>query len=229
MGGSFRLLIVQFTITLIIISLVLLIVRGHLYQDRHQWRSQPSSSDDKNKKKNKSTNTTSLTLFDSEEKLNELKDGTFIAVGGIVMLFQRPESIRNHEMDPRKVIENFNSMNVQCPVMMHTIQFHYIPCHEKLKRAVKRLRDCIDTGLDEGPTPQFDDCVSEDRRPFVFPACGHVHGYSKSLVGKSCPLCRTNGPFVPIMFDFEPSLCCKYPTCVFNPCGHAASKEVNKF
>ena len=66
--------------------------------------------------------------------------------------------------------------------------------------------------------------------PYLLPikACGHVHGYHKSLEGKSCPLCRKSGPYVPIAFAFEPSICSRKPTHVFNPCGHVASKQVIK-
>jgi hypothetical protein len=34
---------------------------------------------------------------------------------------------------------------------------------------------------------------------------------------------------VPIAFAFEPSICNKKPTHVFNPCGHVASREVCEY
>jgi hypothetical protein len=34
---------------------------------------------------------------------------------------------------------------------------------------------------------------------------------------------------VPIAFAFEPAICGKKPTHVFNPCGHAASEEVHRY
>lgn len=71
--------------------------------------------------------------------------------------------------------------------------------------------DCLDT--------------NEENRPFVFPACGHIFAYNKSLENRSCPLCRTSGCFVPMAFEFEPMLGSGIPTHIFNPCGHAASYE----
>lgn len=44
---------------------------------------------------------------------------------------------------------------------------------------------------------------------------------------RPCPLCRSKGPFVPIAFSFESSICSGKPTHVFNPCGHVASKQVS--
>ena len=29
-----------------------------------------------------------------------------------------------------------------------------------------------------------------ERAPYVFPACGHVHAYSRELRGGACPMCR---------------------------------------
>jgi hypothetical protein len=71
--------------------------------------------------------------------------------------------------------------------------------------------------------------IEEEQRSYVFPACGHVHGYHKSLDGRCCPLCRKHGPFVPIAFAFEPSLCDRSPTHVFNPCGHVASHRTCRY
>jgi hypothetical protein len=69
--------------------------------------------------------------------------------------------------------------------------------------------------------------IEEEKRSYVFPACGHVHGYHKSLEGRPCPLCRRAGVFVPIAFAFQPAICASpKPTCVFNPCGHVASRRV---
>jgi hypothetical protein len=74
------------------------------------------------------------------------------------------------------------------------------------------------------PAIDYDD-IDEEHRAYVFPACGHVHGFHKSLQGRPCPLCRKAGPFVPIAFSFEPAIDCSIPTHVFNPCGHVASRK----
>ncbi len=78
------------------------------------------------------------------------------------------------------------------------------------------------------PTTDYSD-IEENHRSYVYPACGHTYSYHKSLEGKSCPLCRTYGPYVPIAFEFEPAICTKKPTHVFNPCGHVASLEACKY
>lgn len=43
-------------------------------------------------------------------------------------------------------------------------------------------------------------------RVMVFPACGHVHGYHQQLQNQPCPMCRQEGPYVPLAFSFEPSI-----------------------
>lgn len=74
--------------------------------------------------------------------------------------------------------------------------------------------------------------ISTEHRPYVYPACGHVHAYHKSLESmncKACPVCRTQGAFVPLAFTFEPAICDAYPTHVFNPCGHVSSLETCEY
>lgn len=71
--------------------------------------------------------------------------------------------------------------------------------------------------------------IPENHRPFVYPSCGHVHAYHKSLASartKQCPICRTIGPFVPLIFSYDAVLSPQIPTHVFNPCGHVASLEL---
>ena len=99
--------------------------------------------------------------------------------------------------------------------------------------------------------PQVDnsDIMDLGQRAYIFPACGHMFGYHHSLEKKPCPLCRKQGPFVPLAFVYEdgsgmgkkkPGVCEKSnsitsfsnltstttPTHVFNPCGHVADLEV---
>jgi pellino protein len=81
-------------------------------------------------------------------------------------------------------------------------------------------------------------------RVFIFPACGHVHGFHAALINRyadtlfkqvkfvlaycvrSCPLCRMNGPFVPLSYSSDSAICMEEPTHVFNPCGCVASMTV---
>ena len=159
---------------------------------------------------------------ESEYVPNELVDGSIIDIAGVLLLFQKPSSIvKKHVVDPQQVIADLNATNPQCPVLLQSIQFEYVTLQERLERAnIKNKLKTLSNGTSSnGSAYSF---VSEDRRSYVFPACGHVHGYSAALEGRPCPLCRTAGPFVPIQFAFEPTLCSKRPTHVFNPCGHAA-------
>ena len=69
--------------------------------------------------------------------------------------------------------------------------------------------------------------IEKDQQPYVFTACGHCFGYNPAFSGKVCPLCRKEGPYVPLIFPFAPSICVDRPTHVFHPCGHAASHKVS--
>jgi hypothetical protein len=156
------------------------------------------------------------------------------------------------------LIDSLNARRPQCPVLFSEIKFSYLDSFQRVRnaqaRAERESQDARQSGLRCGPVhvpsvDLFD--IHEEHRSFVFPACGHVHGYHKSLDGRPCPLCRTQGVFMPIAFAFESSCLLSYafhygnenlddvsnsrdwqdhhpldPTHVFNPCGHVASLSV---
>merc|ERR1719502_265349 len=76
---------------------------------------------------------------------------------------------------------------------------------------------------------EYDDAkrnaLASDRKPYIFPACGHVHAYAPELQRMPCPLCRKRGPFVELKLEWEPAICKDPPTVAFNPCGHIVSSE----
>lgn len=118
--------------------------------------------------------------------------------------------------------------------MMQTLSFSYMDSKE---RSYRHRQAIIEKGigyipLGVFPTPPSDhsdlDEGSSSLKTFVFPACGHVHGFHQSLIGKPCPLCRTSSCFVPLAFEFDSPLCIKKPTHVFNPCGHAVDIDTAK-
>jgi hypothetical protein len=113
--------------------------------------------------------------------------------------------------------------------MMQTISFSYLDCHERERREQQRLQEqhmgYTSTAALHVPRTDYSD-IEENSRTYVFPACGHVHGYHQSLVGKPCPLCRQPGPYVPLAFEFDSAFSTTKPTNVLNPCGHAASRDV---
>ena len=114
---------------------------------------------------------------------------------------------------------------------LHTYMHRYrisLSSRERAQRAISRLEAAgvgfVPCGAFHIPLTDYSD-VEEECRSYVYPACGHIHGYHRSLEDRCCPLCRMSGPFVPIAFSFESAICNKKPTHVFNPCGHVASKQ----
>ena len=129
---------------------------------------------------------------------SRLTNGTVIDLGGIPLLFESAEAMAAPgRVEPKEIMDDFNARRPQCPVQMHTIRIEY----DSERR----------------------DATPSDRRPYIFPACGHVHAYAPELVGRPCPLCRTSGPFVELKLEWEPAICKEKPDVVFNPCGHIAS------
>jgi hypothetical protein len=131
-------------------------------------------------------------------------------------------------VDPTRAVELLNSLKPQCPVLFNEISFSYVDARERLQRARTRAYEASALGVVPSgvQVPVVDySHLPEGNRPYVFPSCGHIFSYHQSLEGRPCPLCRREGAFVPIAFSFEPSICDKFPTHVFNPCGHVASNE----
>lgn len=169
----------------------------------------------------------------SHMQQNELVDGTIVDLAGVSFIFQSPQTAERKLLkEPQQTIRRLNNLKPQCPVLMHTIRFVHVPPKERVKRAAHRMttegEGVQRTGTFHIPAVDYSD-VDEDRRPYVFPSCGHVHAYSKALIGRPCPLCRSPGTFCPLIFPFEPAICHASPTHVFNPCGHAAAKETCEF
>jgi len=154
-----------------------------------------------------------------------LTNGTIVDLAGIQLLFESAASMRAHEraakpgldrrelstgdakldgLDhlsaPNRIVARFNARRPQCPVQLHTIRLEYDDDKRK--------------------------ALAEDRRPFIFPNCGHVHAFAEELKHMPCPLCRTRGPFVELKLEWEPAICDDEPEVVFNPCGHIISERV---
>lgn len=115
---------------------------------------------------------------------------------------------------------------------MDRIEFAYYCPRHRANREKERLianGSSLMPGLDL-KVPIFDYFdVDENKRSYVFPTCGHVFAFHKNLVGRPCPLCRTSGCFVPLALEFQEHISVDFPTHVFNPCGHAASKDCCQF
>jgi hypothetical protein len=59
---------------------------------------------------------------------------------------------------PARIVARFNARRPQCPVQLHTIRLEY---DDEKRRA-----------------------LAQDRRPYIFPACGHVHARAPRAAGR---------------------------------------------
>lgn len=110
--------------------------------------------------------------------------------------------------------QEINAARPQCPVGLNTLAF---------------------------PSMQRSRALSshEDKQPWVYLACGHVHGYHnwghRSEQGpgpqRECPMCRMVGPYVPLWLGCEPAFYVDTgaPTHAFVPCGHVCSEKSVKY
>lgn len=105
------------------------------------------------------------------------------------------------QVNPADVIYSLNSLRPQCPVLFNSITFSYINSEERVRRAYRRLESSGESYSSAGPmhipTSNYDH-VEEEQRSYVFPSCGHVHGYHKSLQDRcAAALARMLSPFLP--------------------------------
>ncbi|KAH8083883.1 hypothetical protein JL720_8123 [Aureococcus anophagefferens] len=109
-----------------------------------------------------------------------LTNGTIVDLAGIQLLYESAASMRAHERAARagdrrelsqsgggrgrsrrptrrrqRIVARFNARRPQCPVQLHTIRLEY---DDDKRRA-----------------------LAQDRRPYIFPACGHVHAFAPEL------------------------------------------------
>jgi len=95
--------------------------------------------------------------------------------------------------------------------------------HNALQRNLNEGHEYTPFGQFQIPCTDFSD-LDEENHMYIFPSCGHVHGYHKSLEGKPCPLCRKQGHFVPFSMELDTTFSQDIPSYVMNPCGHVMSK-----
>jgi hypothetical protein len=145
---------------------------------------------------------------------NELHDGSIIDIGGVLLLFQKPQlaemnsTLSNHGNtkcsdyeSPNHIVRNINKQGPQCPVMLQTIEFpdvlsrkeRSLHIWENIKSGNINLTATSLVNSSNSSTSQShisNSLVSlsshsgtsdESSRPYVYPACGHVFGYSREL------------------------------------------------
>ncbi|RLV98319.1 hypothetical protein DV515_00010907 [Chloebia gouldiae] len=152
-----------------------------------------------------------------ENETNVLQDGSLIDLCGATLLWRTADGLL--QTPTQKHIEalrqEINAARPQCPVGFNTLAF---PSMER-KDVVKK-KDV------------------EDKQPWVYLSCGHVHGYHNwghrsdtESNERECPMCRTVGPYVPLWLGCEAGFYVDAgpPTHAFTPCGHVCSEKTAKY
>ncbi|XP_078516489.1 E3 ubiquitin-protein ligase pellino homolog 2 [Lissotriton helveticus] len=147
-----------------------------------------------------------------ENETNVLQDGSLIDLCGATLLWRTADGL--FHTPTLKHIEalrqEINAARPQCPVGLNTLAFPSINYKE----------------------------VLEEKQPWAYLACGHVHGYHNwghtndtESNERECPMCRTVGPYVPLWLGCEAGLYVDAgpPTHAFRPCGHVCSEKSAKY
>uniref|UniRef100_A0A8C8DQV1 Uncharacterized protein n=1 Tax=Oryzias sinensis TaxID=183150 RepID=A0A8C8DQV1_9TELE len=151
----------------------------------------------------------------AEGESSALRDGSLVDLCGATLLWRTGEGLtRAPTLRHLEALrQELNASRPQCPVGLSTLAFPSLPRSHSL----------------------------EERQPWVYLSCGHVHGrhdwgqrsegeQRKGEVAapqRECPLCRSEGPYVPLWLGSEPAvyLDAGPPTHAFVPCGHVCSER----
>uniref|UniRef100_A0A1A7WU93 Pellino homolog 2 n=1 Tax=Iconisemion striatum TaxID=60296 RepID=A0A1A7WU93_9TELE len=151
-----------------------------------------------------------------ENENNILLDGSLVDLCGATLLWRTAEGLFHAPTQKHleALRQEINAARPQCPVGLNTLAFP----------SMNRTRAF--TSL-------------EDKQPWVYLACGHVHGYHnwghRSEQGpntqRECPMCRVVGPYVLLCLGSEPAFYVDTgaPTHAFVPCGHVCSEKSVKY
>ncbi|KPP62124.1 E3 ubiquitin-protein ligase pellino1-like [Scleropages formosus] len=144
-----------------------------------------------------------------ENETHELVDGSLIDLCGATLLWRTAEGLsRTPTLKHLEALrQEMNAARPQCPVGFNTLVFPSM-----------RRREVV-----------------EDKQPWVYLHCGHVHGYhdwgnrAEQEPGgqRECPMCRTRGPYVPLWLGSEAGFYVDSapPTHALSPCGHVCSEK----
>ncbi|KPP67406.1 E3 ubiquitin-protein ligase pellino2-like [Scleropages formosus] len=151
-----------------------------------------------------------------ESESNVLQDGSLVDLCGATLLWRTADGLFHAPTQKHleALRQEINAARPQCPVGLNTLAF---PSMQR-SRALATL---------------------EDKQPWVYLACGHVHGYHdwghrserESNTQRECPMCRAVGPYVPLWLGCEPAFYVDAgaPTHAFVPCGHVCSEKSAKY
>ncbi|XP_066526395.1 E3 ubiquitin-protein ligase pellino homolog 2 isoform X1 [Hoplias malabaricus] len=157
-------------------------------------------------------------LVDSES--NVLLDGSLVDLCGATLLWRTAEGLFHTPTQKHleALRQELNAARPQCPVGLNTLAF---PSMQRCSRAMQSVAS------------------QEDKQPWVYLACGHVHGYHdwghrserESNAQRECPMCRAVGPYVPLWLGCEPAFYVDTgaPTHAFVPCGHVCSEKSARY
>ncbi|XP_064780815.1 E3 ubiquitin-protein ligase pellino homolog 2-like isoform X1 [Oncorhynchus masou masou] len=166
----------------------------------------------------------------AEGESSALRDGSLVDLCGATLLWRTGEGLL-HAPTLRHLEalrQELNAARPQCPVGLSTLAFPSLPRSHSFPFL-----------------PSL-----EERQPWVYLTCGHVHGRHDwgqrperrearggegeggiSKVRRECPLCRSVGPYVPLWLGCEPAVYVDAgaPTYAFVPCGHVCSERTAKY
>lgn len=157
----------------------------------------------------------------AEGESSALRDGSLVDLCGATLLWRTGEGLmRSPTLRHLEALrQELNASRPQCPVGLSTLAFPSLPRSHSL----------------------------EERQPWVYLACGHVHGRhdwgqrsegeeepregESSTARRECPLCRSVGPYVPLWLGSEPAVYVDAgaPTHAFVPCGHVCSERTARY
>ncbi|KAM8852722.1 E3 ubiquitin-protein ligase pellino homolog 1b [Synchiropus picturatus] len=144
----------------------------------------------------------------------ELVDGSLIDLCGATLLWRTAEGLsRTPTLKHLEALrQEINAARPQCPVGFNTLAF---------------------------PSMRRKELPPDEKQPWVYLRCGHVHGYhdwgnhQEAREGRlrECPMCRAKGPYVPLWLGCEAGfyLDAAPPTHAFDPCGHVCSEKTAAF
>ncbi len=119
---------------------------------------------------------------------NELLSGSIIDLCGAYLLYKHANNIANIDaVSPSTIISTINRKNPQCPVLLRPISVKYLSDRERLLSAFNSCNQIDEpnnfSAIHKGKLFATD-VTNSETVPFVFTACGHVHAYSKELIGR---------------------------------------------
>ncbi|CAI8030835.1 E3 ubiquitin-protein ligase pellino homolog 2 [Geodia barretti] len=179
-----------------------------------EWREVTVNGHVRKMRKERSSRCTGV---EAPEETNILTDGCLIDLCGVTLMWRTAIGI---EQGPSNTIlrshrQELNEKAPQCPVNLLTLHF----------RGSSHARTPANTSSTE---------VLEEREPWVYLKCGHLHGYHEWKAGpkesdskRTCPVCREVGPYVRLELGQQRAFFIDSGalTHAFVPCGHVTTKR----